>query len=132
MLDTYAAGESIVSTCTKCKLNLDHTIVAMDGIVIVKVKCRTCGSTHKYRDPAVVKKPRISRKKSAEPSTAMLWQACLSQARGKELVYNITGRYRVGDILIHDKFGKGVVRKLSMNKCHVIFEDKERLMASAN
>jgi hypothetical protein len=56
----------------------------------------------------------------------------MSKARGKELVYNMTGRYRVGDIVVHDKFGKGVVRKLSMNKCHVVFQDKERLMASAN
>lgn len=132
MLDTHAAGDSIVSQCTKCKLSLDHTIVAVEGAVIAKVKCRTCGSTHKFRDPAAVKKPRVSRKKAAEPTAAMLWQACLTQARGKELVYNMTGRYRVGDILIHDKFGKGVVRKLAMNKCHVIFEDKERLMASAN
>lgn len=132
MLDTYAAGESVVSQCTKCKLSLDHTIVAMDGAAIAKVKCRTCGSTHKFRDPAAVKKPRTSRKKAVEPTAALLWQACMAQARGKEMAYAITGRYRVGDILIHDKFGKGVVRKLSMNKCHVIFEDKERLMASAN
>lgn len=132
MLDTYAAGDLIVSQCTKCKLSLDHTIVAVEGAVIAKVKCSTCGSTHKYKDPAAVKKPRVSRKKAAEPTAAMLWQACLTQARGKELAYAMTGRYRVGDILVHDKFGKGVVRKLAMNKCHVIFEDKERLMASAN
>lgn len=132
MQDTYSAGASIASQCTKCKLNLDHTVVAMDGAVVAKVKCRTCGSVHKFRDPSAVKKPRVSRKKSAEPPASALWHACLAQARGKELVYNMTGRYRVGDILIHDKFGKGVVRKLSMNKCHVVFEDKERLMASAN
>jgi hypothetical protein len=63
---------------------------------------------------------------------SVIWNTYITRARGRELVYNMTGRYRVGDVVVHDKFGKGVVRKLSMNKCHVIFQDKERLMASAN
>jgi hypothetical protein len=133
MLEKYVAGENIVSQCTKCKGSRDHTIVAMDGEVIAKVKCRTCSSTHKFRNPAEVKKPRAPRKKAgAQDTVAVLWQTCTSQSKGKELMYNMAGRYRVGDILLHDKFGKGVVRKLAMNKCHVLFEDKERLMASAN
>ncbi len=134
MAEKYAVGEKVVSKCSKCKLNLDHTIVSMEGETISRVKCRTCGSTHKFQNPAAAKKkPRTSRKrKSAEPAVGILWQACISQARGRELLYNMSGRYRVGDIVVHDKFGKGVVRKLDLNKCIVLFEDKERLMASAN
>lgn len=133
MLEKYAAGENIVSYCTKCKLNLDHAIVAMEGEAIAKVKCKTCNGIHKFRNPAEVKKPRATRKKAGSLDGAtVLWQTCISQAKGKELMYNMTGRYRVGDILLHDKFGKGIVRKLALNKCHVLFEDKERLMASAN
>ena len=132
-MEKFAAGENVVSHCTKCKGPRDHTIVAMEKEVIAKVKCRTCNGTHKFRNPAEVKKPRTSRKKaSAQDTVAVLWQTCISQSKGKELMYNMTGRYRVGDILLHDKFGKGVVRKLALNKCHVLFEDKERLMASAN
>ena len=44
----------------------------------------------------------------------------------------MTGKYRVGDIIIHDIFGKGVVQKLYANKCDMLFKDKERLMCSAN
>jgi len=133
MLEKYLAGENVVSYCTKCKLNLDHAIVAMEGEMIAKVKCKTCNGSHKFRNPADVKKPRTPRKKAGSQDTvAVLWQTCISQSKGKELNYNMAGRYRVGDILLHDKFGKGVVRKLAMNKCHVLFEDKERLMASAN
>ena len=133
MLEKYQAGENIVSYCTKCKVNLDHAIVAMDGESIVKVKCKTCNGTHKFRNPAEVRKTRAPRKKAGASETeAVLWQTCIAQSKGKELNYNMTGRYRVGDVLLHDKFGKGVVRKLAMNKCHVLFEDKERLMASAN
>ncbi len=131
MLGRSSAGESIVSYCTKCKTGLDHIIIAREGENISKVKCRTCGGAHKYRDPATVRKPRASRKKGAQPMS-VIWNTYVTRAHGRELVYNMTGRYRVGDVVVHDKFGKGVVRKLSMNKCHVIFQDKERLMASAN
>ena len=44
----------------------------------------------------------------------------------------MSGKYRIGDIVLHNTFGKGVVRKTYYNKCDVLFKDKERLMASAN
>ncbi len=127
-----SSGKSVLSYCTKCKIGLDHEVVSVVGSTVTKVKCRACGSMHKFRDPATVKRPRMTRRKLANMPPAVLWQAYMAQARGKELLYNMTGRYRVGDIMVHDKFGKGVVRKLSMNKCLVIFQDKERLMASSN
>ena len=132
MLGRQTAGATVVSYCTKCRKGHDHAVLAREGAVIAKVKCMICGSSHKHRDPATVK-PRASRKKSP-PTIGVIWNAYMAQAqtRGREYVYNMTGRYRVGDIVVHDKFGKGVVRKLSMNKCHVVFQDKERLMASAN
>jgi hypothetical protein len=37
-----------------------------------------------------------------------------------------------GDILLHEQFGKGVVLKVAAKKCLVLFQDQERLMASAN
>ncbi len=135
MPEKILAGENIASYCTKCKLGLDHTIVAMEGEKIVKVKCRTCGSTHKFRDPADPPKTRSSKAKKADgtkTSSATLWETGIAGAKGKEHVYTMSAKYRVGDIVIHDKFGKGVVQKLYSNKCDMLFQDKERLMASAN
>ena len=133
MLEKHSTGENIASHCTKCKLILDHTIVAMVGETIAKVKCKTCGSSHKYRSAADVKKPRVLKKKEDTAQTAeILWEACIAEAKGKERTYDMTGKYRVGDIVLHNTFGKGVVRKLYLNKCDVLFKDKERLMASAN
>ena len=134
MLEKQMAGENVASYCTKCKLSLDHAIVAMDGEAIAKVKCKTCGSTHKYRNPDDVGKTRSTRSKQANAVLAAtaLWETCIAEARGKEKTYTMIAKYRVGDIVVHDKFGKGVVRKLYMNKCDVLFQDKERLMASGN
>lgn len=133
MLEKLAAGDNVVSSCTKCKLVLDHTIVAMEGEKIAKVKCRTCGSTHKFRDPADVKKPRTVKKKEDAVKTAeVLWETCVAEATGNESAYDMAGKYHVGDIVLHNSFGKGVVRKVYLKKCDVLFKDKERLMASAN
>ncbi len=133
MLEKFSAGENIVSYCTKCRLNLDHVIVAVDSEKISKVKCMTCGSTHKYRSAADIAKPRSPRKKvEAAKTSEVLWENCIAEAKGKERTYDMGGKYRVGDIVVHQIFGKGVVRKLYLNKCDVLFKDKERLMASAN
>jgi hypothetical protein len=133
MLEKIMAGENIASYCTKCKLGIDHAVVAMDGEAIAKVKCKTCGSVHKFRDPADAKKPRTQKKKEDAGKTAeTLWETCLAESRGKERQYDMSGKYRIGDVVLHNTFGKGVVRKLYMNKCDMLFKDKERLMASSN
>jgi hypothetical protein len=133
MLEKNSAGDNIASYCTKCKIGLDHVIVAMDGETIVKVKCKTCGSAHKFRDPADVKKPRAAKKKEdAVKAAETLWESCLTTSKGKERTYDMGCKFRIGDVVLHNTFGKGVVRKIYINKCDVLFKDKERLMASAN
>ncbi|HXY53858.1 MAG TPA: hypothetical protein VEM40_04220 [Nitrospirota bacterium] len=128
-----SAGDNIVSYCTKCRLSLDHTIVAVDGEKISEVKCMTCGSAHKFRSAASVAKTRSPRKKEPTAKTGeVLWETCIAEAKGEERTYDMGGKYHVGDIVVHHVFGKGVVRKLYLNKCDVLFKDKERLMASAN
>ena len=133
MLEKRSAGEQIVSLCTKCRLALDHTIVAMVGETIAKVKCKTCGSIHKFRDPADAGKPRAARTKEAPAkNTDALWMACMAEASGPERAYEMTAQYQVGDLVLHAIFGRGVVRKIYVKKCDILFQDKERMMASAN
>ncbi len=132
MLEQDAAGGNTVSYCTKCKLSLDHTIVAMVGETIAKVRCKTCGGTHKFRKAPVARKIRSPKADDALQQAAARWEAGIALAKGKEHAYSMAAKYRVGSVIIHDRFGKGVVLKLYSNKCDVLFQDKERLMASAN
>jgi hypothetical protein len=107
----------------------------MTGDTIVKVKCRTCGSAHKFRDPADGPKPRQSRAgigRAAKPMPEDRWEAALAGSKGPSHPYSREAKYRVGDVIAHDRFGKGVVLKLYPNKCDVLFQDQERLMASGN
>jgi len=42
-------GDTIEDYCSRCKLSMDHSIVAMGGEEVLQVRCRTCNSEHKYR-----------------------------------------------------------------------------------
>ncbi len=134
-MEKNSAGQNIDSYCGKCKVNSDHTIMTMDGETVARVRCKTCGSMHKFRGPLDAQKVRKPRAKNAaaEAATAeLVWAANIAEAKGKELDYSMASKYRVGDIVIHRTFGKGIVTKLYANKCDMLFKDRERLMASAN
>ncbi len=132
MLEKNVVGKNIESYCGKCKVNRDHAIMTMDGEKVVKVRCKMCGSMHKYKNPLDAQKVRKPRaKKGGEAKTAeLVWAASLAEAKGKERDYNMALKYRVGDIVNHQTFGKGIVVKLYSNKCDMLFKDRERLMAT--
>jgi len=135
MLVKNSAGKNVDSYCGKCKRSRDHTIMTMDGEAIGKVRCQDCGSMHKFSDPLVaqkVRKPRVKKDVGDAATAEIVWPAGLAEAKGKARDYSMDLRYRVGDIVNHQTFGKGIVMKLYANKCDMLFKDKERLMASTN
>ena len=120
----FAVGDHIMTQCSQCQLRRDHTIVAMDGARIATVTCRTCGSLATFTPPAAAPKARAARAKqgaSIPPSVAPRWEAKMAAATGAEHQYRTTAAYNVGDILLHEQFGKGVVLKLLAQKCSVLF-----------
>ncbi|HKD13940.1 MAG TPA: hypothetical protein VKE71_05270 [Candidatus Angelobacter sp.] len=42
-------GDYIDDHCSRCKRTTDHSVVAMAGEEVLKTRCRTCDSEHKYR-----------------------------------------------------------------------------------
>ncbi|MGC2694723.1 MAG: hypothetical protein WA738_02945 [Candidatus Angelobacter sp.] len=42
-------GDDIDDYCSRCKLSTDHSVVSMIGEEVLKTRCRTCNSEHKYR-----------------------------------------------------------------------------------
>src|SRR5689334_3180217 len=66
----YTAGDEVDAACSKCKMVLAHTIVAMVEDRIARVKCNTCQGEHAYRAPpsaseATAKKRRLEKKSAA-------------------------------------------------------------------
>ena len=131
-----SAGGFVASYCTKCKLDLGHTIMAMVGEKIVRVKCRTCGSEHNYRDKTTktVKKGRAASTKRSVPvkSPERAWEEAMKKTRGVDIPYDGTRSYKQGEVIAHPIFGSGVVLNASEKKVSIIFKDKERKLVSGN
>jgi NACalpha-BTF3-like transcription factor len=128
-MSDLSVGKEVLSYCSKCKLTLAHTIVAMkDAQAIHRVECRTCKNTHAYKDPSAVKMKAATRKKTTRKtsktttSVADLWMEAINSATAKSQPYSIKGSFAQGDIIDHAKFGPGVVDKtIDGDKIEVIF-----------
>lgn len=126
-MSQLTVGKDVLSYCTKCKLNLGHTIVAMkDSKHIAKVKCNTCGAIQAFKDPSVSSKQNKTRKKSMlGPSKVIsvsdLWMEKMSSTKKKSTPYAMDQKFTEGDILDHVKFGPGIVEKVVDDKIEVIF-----------
>ncbi|MBI2374158.1 MAG: hypothetical protein HYV07_09175 [Deltaproteobacteria bacterium] len=136
----YKAGDEIDARCTRCKLILAHTIVAMDGEKIAKVRCNTCQGEHVYRPPpsaseATAMKRRAAKKTAAEEASKTRTDASefAMLVKGKDLSksskYSTQMQLSIDDIVDHPKFGVGLVTELREgNKAHVAFPDGGRVL----
>jgi hypothetical protein len=77
MTERISTGGDIDAYCTKCKLNLEHFVLAIVAGAVVKVKCKTCGSIHKFVAPAARSKASGKRghKFKVPVSTQAQWEA---------------------------------------------------------
>ena len=113
-----SVGGDVDAFCTKCKLKLGHTVLAMVGARIARVRCNTCQGEHAYKvNPPGTKaatpkreakgKSRGSRPESrtAQSFDEMLEGRDLSQARP----YAASLLFAKGETIDHPSFGPGVV-----------------------
>jgi hypothetical protein len=156
MAKPLKAGGEVDSWCTKCKLVLNHRIIAMVGTKPVRVECSTCSSHHNFRATAPGEKAsagasgtsgssaRASSGSSGPRSTRGPTKAQLAvMDRERTWEKSIAGKgvhdfrqYRVseifeeGDLVRHSKFGDGVVtRLLEGKKVEILFKDDARTLA---
>lgn len=146
------AGMEVDSYCTRCKLDLAHRIVNMDGDRIGKVECRTCYGHHQYRRPKSEPEPVRSassgpraERKPASPGSRALAAATAERAREAEWAKRVLGQpvgafktyrptlvFAEGDVVHHAKFGDGyVARVLDKSKIEIMFKDGPRTLAQA-
>jgi hypothetical protein len=146
------AGGEVDSWCTKCKLVLNHRIIAMVGPNPVRVECSTCGSHHNFRARAPGEKapaagggtrtvvgssgPRSTRMTVSKAAQAALerekmWEKAIAGKAVSEFrQYRVSETFAEGDLVRHTKFGDGVVtRILDPKKVEVLFKDEPRTLA---
>lgn len=146
------AGGEVDSWCTKCKLVLNHRVIAMVASTPVRVECSTCMSHHNFRArapgdkaPAAGATRKVASSSSGPRSTrssvTKAQQAALDRERSWEKAiagkavsdfknYRVDDFFNEGDLIRHKKFGDGVVtRILDQRKVEILFKDEPRTLA---
>lgn len=131
-------GGEIDAFCGKCELNLAHTIIAMVGPKVVKVKCNTCGSDHQYRGQQPLVKatsfaaPKKSSGAAKTPKAAVVTVSWDDQFKGKDLTkakkYSPRETFVVDEVVDHPTFGLGLVRSVRGDKIEVGFKQEDKVL----
>jgi hypothetical protein len=132
MSNVPRVGGEVDAACTKCKMLLGHTILAMVGSRIARVRCNTCQGEHNFRTSG--EKTRAPRA-SAAPKRPAARAAAVAAASGGTLDSLIKGkdisqplRYRPDqafvkdNVIQHSSFGLGVVISVRGEKMDVMFD----------
>jgi hypothetical protein len=139
-------GSEVDAFCTRCKLDLMHKIVAMEGGKIARVECISCKGQHTYRRPKSAEpaerasKSRSPRSTPAPRSSSGPRGAQLLRKRWEEAIlgrsptdfsaYRIDQQFQEGQLVRHSKFGEGVVaRIIDAGKVEILFEAGAKTLA---
>ena len=156
MPKTLKPGSEVDAWCTKCRMDLLHRIIAMEGPKIARVECRTCGGHHNYRRPKsgpaaspargdrppkaasaakgpAALSPRKAAAHEAERQRESTWEkAVLGKPVASFRAYRASQTFNSGDLIRHGKFGDGyIVRVIDRQKVEVMFKDGPRTLAQA-
>ncbi|RKH02178.1 hypothetical protein [Corallococcus carmarthensis] len=135
---TLKVGGEVDAQCTRCKMNLAHTILAMVGPKIVRVRCNTCGGDHAFRGTAGVTdrpKPASTRAPRAASGTPRAEKVVISfdeQLAGKDIAsapkYSPKDTYKVDQVLHHPTFGVGLVTAVRGDKVDLTFRSDTKTL----
>ena len=129
MATVLRVGGDIDAWCTRCKMSLGHTILALVGGKPARVRCNTCQGEHNYRGSAGSEprkgswEPReVRERREARPSVTS-WEALLA---GKDLSrarrYSAKEKYATEEVIQHPSFGIGLVQEVRGDKIQVAFK----------
>lgn len=152
MAKALKTGGEVDSWCTKCKMVLNHRVIAMVGPKPVRVECSTCMSHHNFREfapgdappkgssrvgagiaPRAARVPTVTRLEQERREREKTWEKAIAgKAMSDFKRYNVSSTFSQGELVRHSKFGDGVVtRIIDANKVEVLFKDEARTLAQA-
>ena len=134
MKKEMTVGSELDSYCGKCKLVLNHVVVAMVDSQPRRVRCLTCQSEHNHR----LKKAGKAAPKTRGSKTAGKTKAT-ARSRWNDLIanwddslarpYSIYESFAVSDWINHSKFGKGgVIDVPAPDRIITLFESGEKML----
>lgn len=128
-------GGEVDAFCTKCELLLAHTILAMVGAKIARVRCETCKAEHAYRGSVVPKSAGKPKKPSARALAAekvvIAWEERLkANDLSKARKYSPKEAFIIDEVINHPTFGYGIVTAIRGDKIDVAFKAFEKTLLS--
>lgn len=126
MAGTHKVGGEVDALCTRCRLNLAHTILAMVGTKIARVRCNTCMGEHSYRGEQSPRPASTSASPPRPPRPEKVVLGFEQRLAGKDLAdakpYRPTETYVTDDVITHPTFGIGLVSAVRGDKVEVAFK----------
>jgi hypothetical protein len=140
LMSARNVGGEVDAFCSSCKLILGHTILAMVGEKIARVRCNTCSGEHAFRaTPPGVGAPRRTKTASSVSSPRARAEAAV---RGHALDELLEGRdvsgarsyaphetFAQGEVMRHPSFGVGLVMEIRGDRLDVMFGAGLRTLA---
>ena len=128
MAQALRVGGDIDAWCTRCKLVLGHTILAMVGTKPARARCNTCQGEHAYKagpPGSSTKKgswePRSVRER--EKPRVLSWEALLAERDvASARKYSPKHSFAKDEVLQHPTFGIGLVQEVRGDKIQVAFK----------
>jgi hypothetical protein len=118
-------GGEVDALCSKCRMTLAHTILAMVGSKIARVRCNTCNGDHVYRTEGGTALSRGSTTPRA-PRPEKVVVTFDQRLAGKDLAsapkYSPKETYALDQIINHPSFGVGIVTEVRGDKVEVAFK----------
>ena len=135
MANAFKTGGEVDAFCSKCNLNLAHTILAMVGSKIARVKCNTCQSDHVFRGIQTTMqansftKPRKSTRMSAADKVVIGFQQRIEgKDASKARKYTPKDTYTLDELIEHPTFGLGIVSDVRSDKVTIHFKADEKTL----
>lgn len=134
MITSYLAGGYVDGWCTKCKLELGHTIIAVENNLPARVKCNTCNGEHNYSNKKAGKgRPKSTtstRKAKTQETTYNDYLTRIGDYDvSKAQKYSLNGNFKKNVVVDHHKFGIGIVLTVvQSNKIEILFKDGPKIL----
>jgi hypothetical protein len=130
-------GSNVDAWCSRCKLELAHTIEIVTDGKIKRVHCNTCRAQHAYRAgppgmrivpgrAGASRGPKPSGRQATRQSEYELLLRGRSAATARP--YSTSTRMQIGDLVSHPVFGLGAVTGERDNKIDVLFPGGPRVL----
>jgi hypothetical protein len=128
-------GGEVDSWCTRCEMNLAHTVHAVVDAKPVKVECNTCHAVHRYRPPpgarpvkTVGNRPAVARS-VVERKTVSFEELLRERDLASATRYSPKSTYKVDQVIEHPTFGMGFVSAIrDAQKIEVTFKTDVKVL----